>query len=260
LAIQFPRESHETNHPRFYSVCGSKRGLCVSLSASFTRLERFSYYPESRVKEIADGFRSRNLPCDVVWMDIDYMNGFRIFTFDPVGYPDPAGLSNYLHQRGFKGVWMIDPAAKFEPGYSIYDSGVQNNSWVKTKDGQEYHGRVWAGPSVFPDFTQPHVRDWWGDLYRDFLARSGADGVWNDMNEPSVFHGPQGTMPIDNRHEGGGELPAGTHEEYHNLYGLLMVNASRNRYPEMETPESTVCPVSIQFFWWLPVRGNLDRR
>jgi alpha-glucosidase len=99
---------------------------------------------------------------------------------------------------------------------------------VKTKDGQEYHGRVWAGPSVFPDFTQPHVRDWWGDLYRDFLARSGADGVWNDMNEPSVFDGPQGTMPIDNRHEGGGELPAGTHEEYHNLYGLLMVNASRN--------------------------------
>jgi alpha-glucosidase len=116
---------------------------------------RFSYYPESRVKEIADGFRSRNLPCDVVWMDIDYMNGFRIFTFDPVGYPDPAGLSNYLHQRGFKGVWMIDPAAKFEPGYSIYDSGVQNNVWVKIKDGQEYHGRVWAGPSVFPDSLSP---------------------------------------------------------------------------------------------------------
>ena len=189
---------------------------------------RFSYFPQSRVQEIADGFRSRNLPCDVIWMDIDYMDGFRIFTFDPVGYPDPAGLTNYLHQRGFKGVWMIDPAAKFEPGYSIYDSGVQNNSWVKTKDGQEYHGSVWAGPSVFPDFTQPKVRGWWGDLYRDFLVRSGADGVWNDMNEPSVFDGPQGTMPIDNRHEGGDGLPAGTHEEYHNLYGMLMVNASRD--------------------------------
>ena len=189
---------------------------------------RYSYYPQSKVKEIVDGFRSRNLPCDVVCMDIDYMNGFRIFTFDSVGFPDPAGLSSYLHQHGFKGVWMIDPAAKVEPGYSIYDSGVQNNVWVKTKDGQEYHGSVWAGPSVFPDFTQPRVRRWWGDLYGHFLVRSGADGVWNDMNEPSVFDGPQGTMPIDNRHEGGGELPAGTHEEYHNVYGLLMVKASRD--------------------------------
>jgi len=73
---------------------------------------RYSYYPQSKVKEIVDGFRSRNLPCDVVCMDIDYMNGFRIFTFDSVGFPDPAGLSSYLHQHGFKGVWMIDPAAK----------------------------------------------------------------------------------------------------------------------------------------------------
>jgi alpha-glucosidase len=188
---------------------------------------RYSYYPQSSVEKIADGFRSRNLPCDVIWMDIDYMHGFRIFTFDPVGYPDPAGLSDYLHQRGFKGVWVSDPAAKFEPGYSIYDSGVRNNAWVKTKDGQEYHGDLWSGPSVFPDFTQPHVRRWWGDLYRDFLVRSGADGVENDMDEPSVFPGPQETMPLDNRHEGGGDLPAGTHAEYHNLYGLLMVKASR---------------------------------
>ncbi|HZC36385.1 MAG TPA: TIM-barrel domain-containing protein, partial [Chthoniobacterales bacterium] len=189
---------------------------------------RYSYYPESRVKEIADGLRSRNIPCDGVWIDIDYLDRHRIFTFDPIGFPDPAGLSNYLHRHGFKDVWIVDPAAKVEPGYSIYDSGVQNNVWVKTKDGREYHGDMWAGQSVFPDFTQPRARQWWSDLCRDFLFRSGGDGVCNDMNEPSVFDGPQGTMPIDNRHEGGGDLPAGPHAEYHNLYGLLMVKSSRD--------------------------------
>ena len=166
---------------------------------------RWSYYPDTRVREIADGFRSRRIPCDVLWMDIDYMDGFRIFTFSKAGFPDPAGLSAYLHARGFKGVWMIDPGVKVDPAYSVYQSGGAHDAWVKTAGGRDFVGAVWPGPCVFPDFTRPKVRAWWGSLYGE-LTRAGVDGVWNDMNEPAVFDGPDKTMPEDNWHRGGGGL------------------------------------------------------
>jgi len=85
---------------------------------------------------------------------------------------------------------------------------------------------VWPGECSFPDFTMPETRSWWATLYQDFMA-TGIDGVWNDMNEPAVFNGPGGTMPDDNRHRGGGELPPDVHLRYHNVYGYLMVQASR---------------------------------
>ena len=187
---------------------------------------RYSYFPDSRVREIADGFRSRHIPCDVIWMDIDYMDHFRIFTFDKEKFPDPAATNNYLHEHGFKSIWMIDPGVKAEPGYAIYDSGSAAHTWVRTKDGAEYHGEVWPGQCAFPDFTSPEVRHWWSGLYGDFLAK-GVDGVWNDMNEPATFDGPDHSMPETNQHAGGGDLPAGPHLQYHNTFGMLMVRASR---------------------------------
>jgi len=90
---------------------------------------RWSYYPDSRVREIAEGFRARKIPCDVIWMDIDYMDGFRVFTFDPKGFSDPRGLNTFLHERGFKSVWMIDPGVKADPGYRVYDSGTAHDVW-----------------------------------------------------------------------------------------------------------------------------------
>jgi alpha-glucosidase len=187
---------------------------------------RFSYNPDSRVREIAGEFRNRQIPCDVIWMDIDYMDGFRVFTFDPKQFPDPKKLNDDLHAQGFHSIWMIDPGVKAEPGYSIYDSGRKNDVFVKTAAGEEYHGKVWPGACAFPDYTRPDVRTWWAGLYKPYMA-TGIDGVWNDMNEPSVLDGPDGTMPEDNRHEGGGDLTAGSHLQYHNVYGMLMVKASR---------------------------------
>ena len=187
---------------------------------------RYSYYPDAKVREIADRFRRDNLPCDVIWLDIDYMNGFRIFTFDPAKFPDPKSTNDYLHQEGFHSVWMIDPGVKKDPGYAVYDSGSAKDLWVRKKDGSPFVGKVWPGDCVFPDFTMPLTRQWWAGFYKDFLA-NGIDGVWNDMDEPSVFYVPDGTMPEDNVHRGGGELPAGPHLLYHNVYGMLMVSASR---------------------------------
>lgn len=188
---------------------------------------RYSYNPDSRVRQIADTFRAKQIPCDVIWLDIDYMNGFRIFTFDPNQFPDPKGLNRYLHDAGYKSIWMIDPGVKRDPGYFVYDSGTREDVWVKDASGNSFVGPVWPGDCVFPDFTMPSVRLWWSGLYADFMAQ-GIDGIWNDMNEPAVFNEKTGgTMPLDCQHRGGGLLKPGPHIQYHNVYGMLMVQASR---------------------------------
>lgn len=187
---------------------------------------RFSYTPASRVIEVADTFRIKRIPCDVMWMDIDYMDGYRIFTFNPQTFPDPAALNRDLHIRGFHSAWMIDPGAKVDSTYFVYKSGTANDVWVKTAQGKEFHGDAWPGTCAFPDFTQPKTVRWWADLYKDFLDR-GVDGVWNDVNEPQISNTPTGTMPEDNKHLGGDKIPAGPHLKYHNVYGYLMVKASR---------------------------------
>lgn len=146
---------------------------------------RFSYTPDSRVVEIADTFRIKRIPCDGIWMDIDYMDGFRIFTFDPKTFSDPKALNRDLHLRGFHSTWMIDPGAKIDPDYFVYKSGTENDVWIKTSKGEEYHGKAWPGMAAFPDFTSPKVRTWWKNLYKDFIAQ-GADGIWNDVNKPDI--------------------------------------------------------------------------
>ena len=188
---------------------------------------RYSYRSDAEVREIADEYRKRRLPCDVIWMDIHYMDGYRIFTFDPKNFPYPKATNDYLHQHGFHSVWMIDPGVKVDPDYAIYESGTRHDLWVKTKKGKEYHGEVWPGLCAFPDFTMPATRQWWSDLYADFMAH-GIDGVWNDMNEPAVFKTADLTMPEDNWHRGGGFLEAGPHKLYHNVYGMLMAMATRD--------------------------------
>ena len=187
---------------------------------------RFSYQPDTRVKEIADLLRYHRIPSDVIWMDIDYMDGYKIFTFNPKEFPEPKKLNDYLHQNHFKTVYMIDPGVKVEQGYFVDDQGTEADYWVKDKDGKPFVGNVWPGECHFPDFTRPEVRMWWATLYKDYMAQ-GIDGVWNDMNEPSVFGGPETSMPADNRHLGGDGLSAGSHLRYHNVYGLNMVKASQ---------------------------------
>lgn len=188
---------------------------------------RFSYVPESRAREVADTFRKKHIPCDVMWFDINYMDGFRIFTISENEFADPKAFNSYLHDNGFKTVYMIDPGVKVDDNYFVYSSGKRNDVFVKDAYGNEFHGKVWPGDCAFPDFTRPETRSWWGTLYKDFLA-TGIDGIWNDMNEPSVFGGPGGTMPESCIHRGGGNLPAGRHAMWHNAYGRLMVEASRN--------------------------------
>ncbi|MBQ0062309.1 MAG: DUF5110 domain-containing protein [Bacteroidales bacterium] len=187
---------------------------------------RYSYYPDTRVKDIVDSMRIERIPCDVVWMDIHYMDAFRVFTFDPQRFPDPKGLQDYVHNQKMKTVYMIDPGVKVEDGYFVYDQAKTNDYFIKKPDGSVFTGRVWPGDCNFPDYTRHEVRSWWSGITRDFMLK-GADGLWNDMNEPAVFEGINKTMDEDAIHEGSeGYLPD-SHLRYHNIYGMNMVRASK---------------------------------
>ncbi|QKK08826.1 MAG: DUF5110 domain-containing protein [Planctomycetota bacterium] len=196
---------------------------------------RYSYFPDSRVLEVARGFRERNIPADVIWMDIDYMDGFRVFTFDPEGFRSPRYTNNKLAEIGFRNVWMLDPGIKVDEDYFVYNSGTKRNIWVKSAAGTgntDYVGEVWPGDCVFPDYTNSIAREWWSGIVSDFV-RLGIDGLWNDMNEPAVFNVESKTMPLDNIHRADEDLGGqGPHAKYHNIYGMQMVRATRDGYME----------------------------
>ncbi|GAY61523.1 hypothetical protein CUMW_210600, partial [Citrus unshiu] len=184
---------------------------------------RWSYDSDKRVREICRTFREKGIPCDVIWMDIDYMDGFRCFTFDKAY---PKSLANDLHLNGFKAIWMLDPGIKHEDGYFVYDSGSKIDVWIWKADGTPFIGEVWPGPCVFPDYTQSKVRSWWASLVRDFVY-NGVDGIWNDMNEPAAFKSVTKTMPERNIHRGLDEIGGcQNHLSYHNVYGMLMARST----------------------------------
>jgi len=185
---------------------------------------RYSYYPESCVRFIADNFRQRQIPCDALFLDIDYMDGYRVFTWDKSRFPDPPRLLADLRKQGFKVVTIIDPGIKVDPNYRAYAQGVAEGNFVKKPDGQLYIGKVWPGDSAFPDFTSEKVRAWWGSLYKG-LIDDGVAGFWNDMNEPSIFDVPSKTMDLDAIFDDHGLHSP--HAKIHNVYGMLMSEATR---------------------------------
>ena len=192
---------------------------------------RWSYFPDTKVKEVAFEFRKRNIPCDVIYLDIDYMEGFRCFTFSKEYFPDPLGMTIELEAAGFKTVVIIDPGIKVDPEYRIYTEGLKNDYFCRRQDGALMEGDVWPGKCVFPDFTNHKVREWWSGLFGE-LTDKGVRGVWNDMNEPAVFE--IGTFPEDVRHDFDGE-PC-SHRKAHNVYGHLMAKATFKGLKKFQMP------------------------
>jgi alpha-glucosidase len=184
---------------------------------------RYSYYPESQVREIAAEFRKRKIPADVIYLDIDYQKGNRPFTVDPERFPHFQQMVKDLRDEGFKIVAITDLHIAELPGYKPYDEGIKSDYFVKNRDGSVYVGKVWPGDSVFPDFTRDQVRRWWGTLYSDFV-NDGIRGFWNDMNEPSVFAVPSKTMPLDVVHSVDGRKT--DHREIHNVFGMENARAT----------------------------------
>ena len=185
---------------------------------------RYSYMTQERVLEVAARLRKDQIPADAIYLDIDFQDHNRPFSVNRAAFPDLAGMIAQLKAEDFHVVMITDLHIARLPGqgYFAYDSGVAGDHFVKDPDGSVYSGKVWPGPSVFPDFTRAQTRAWWGTLYRTFM-HDGADGFWNDMNEPSVFDTATATMPLDVVHridEPGFAARTATHAEIHNVYGM----------------------------------------
>jgi alpha-glucosidase len=188
---------------------------------------RWSYEPESRVREIVRNFRLRNIPCDAIYLDIDYMDGYRCFTINKEKFPHFHQMIADFAAVGMKVITIIDPGIKQDPGYWVYDEGLKGNHFVKLPDGSSYTGEVWPGVCVFPDFTRDETRAWWGTLYK-MLVEAGVKGFWNDMNEPAVFVNTDDqvvrTMALDAIHDDRGQMTS--HRKSHNVYGMLMARGT----------------------------------
>ncbi|MGL5506730.1 MAG: TIM-barrel domain-containing protein, partial [Paraclostridium sp.] len=181
---------------------------------------RWAYCPEENVMDIARKFREKDIPCDTLYLDIEYMDGFRVFTWDNEKFKNPKNMIDNLKNDGFKLVTIIDPGVKVDKGYSVYDEGLKNNYYATNKDGIPHIGWVWPGHSVFPDFMNSEVRNWWASNQR-IMMDYGVAGIWNDMNEPANL-GVE--LPLDLKFDRDGE--AVEHKEVHNVYGHMMDKAT----------------------------------
>ncbi|MBK8253773.1 MAG: DUF5110 domain-containing protein [Polyangiaceae bacterium] len=185
---------------------------------------RWGYSPDTKVLQIAAELRSRNIPADGLWLDIQHMDGFRSFTWDPLTFPDPSALTSSLAAQGFHTVAIVDPGIKVDPNWDVYTTGVAEGYFLKDESGEPYVGEVWPGPSVFPDFSNPAVRDYWGELLPRTLDE-GVSGLWIDMNEPSNFTGEKGgTVPNSLTCHGDGIST--TMAEMHNVYAAYEAKAT----------------------------------
>src|SRR6267154_1131311 len=187
---------------------------------------RYSYYPESRAREIVKTLREKKIPADAIYLDIDYQQGYAPFTINREYFPTFEKMISDFRAQGMHTILITDPHIKKDPqhGYAPYDSGMKNDVFVKNPDGSVYVGVVWPGESVFPDFTLTRAREWWGGLYKDFVGM-GAAGFWNDMDEPALFERADKTMPLDTVHR----LDDGTsldHRAIHNVFGMQNVRAT----------------------------------
>src|SRR5438552_6913765 len=185
---------------------------------------RYGYETRPRVEEVARTFRRKRIPCDVIYLDIHHMDGYRVFTFGKA-FPRPAQLIEQLTRRGFKVVMIVDPGVKDDPHFGVLKRGLA--AWAFVKDSrkkQDYVGEVWPGPSRFPDFLNESARRWWGSEQAR-LQKLGVAGFWNDMNEPANFALSGKTLPENCLHET--DYGPMLHAEAHNLYGMQMARASR---------------------------------
>jgi alpha-glucosidase len=204
---------------------------------------RWSYYPDTMVEEVVRQYRARDLPLDVIHLDIDYMQGYRVFTFDTSRFRNPKALTDKLRTQGIKLITIVDPGVKHQPStksatqitsphpalelqnqrYYVFDQGLEKNLFQRRKNGDLFVPRVWPGESVFVDYTLPDARRWWGDLHRAYVD-NGIAGIWNDMNEPSDFIDQSGKNQLDVVSYDDGEKS--THAKNRNVFGLLMAQAT----------------------------------
>ncbi|XP_045627336.1 neutral alpha-glucosidase C isoform X1 [Ursus americanus] len=189
---------------------------------------RWNYEDEQDVKAVDAGFDEHDIPYDVMWLDIEHTEGKRYFTWDKKRFPNPRRMQELLRSKNRKLVVISDPHIKIDPDYSVYVKAKEQGFFVRNHEGGDFEGVCWPGLSSYLDFTNPKVREWYSGLFM-FSAYQGSTDIlyiWNDMNEPSVFRGPELTMQKNAIHHGNWE-----HRELHNIYGF---------YQQMATAEGLI--------------------
>lgn len=202
-----------------YANLTGKMSLPPRWSLGFQQC-RYSYYPDKEVLSVAKTFRDKGIPADVIYLDIHYMDAYKVFTWHQERFPDPKALAAELKALGFHLVLILDPGVKIEKGYAPYEEALQNDLLVKYPDGSHYAGQVWPGWSHFPDFTKAAAREWWGNALQDLLD-TGIEGYWNDMNEPAAW-GQHLPDLIEFDYDGEGA----THKKARNVYGFNMARST----------------------------------
>jgi alpha-glucosidase len=182
---------------------------------------RWGYDSQQQLLDIAQNFRSKKLPADVMVSDIPYMDNYKVFTWNPKGFPQPKAMMDQLKTLGFDMVTIIDPGIKIEKGYQAYEEGLAQQHFVKYPGGKVYTGHVWPGRCHFPDFTKTATQEWWGKSFKAGYTDIGIRGFWNDMNEPAAWG-----REFPNLIEFGDGVNKKTLFSVKNAYGLLMSKAT----------------------------------
>ena len=156
---------------------------------------RWGYTTADDFRKAADGYRENNIPIDMVYMDIDYMEDYKDFTVNQENFPDFEAYVNEMKEKGIHLVPIIDAGVKVEAGYDVYEEGVEKNYFCKREDGSDFVSAVWPGWTHFPDVLNADARAWFGQKYERLISK-GIDGFWNDMNEPAMFCTPEGVAEL----------------------------------------------------------------
>jgi len=180
---------------------------------------RWNYNNIEDVKQVNEGFEEHDIPMDVLWLDIEHTDDKKYFTWHPREFKEPEEMLNHISHFGRKMVTIVDPHIKKKDSYYIYEEMKNQDFLIKDEDGGEFKGWCWPGDSVWPDFSDPTMRLYWGQQFKleNYKGSTKDLFTWNDMNEPSVFSGPEITMPKSNLHADGWE-----HRDLHNIYGYYV--------------------------------------
>jgi alpha-glucosidase len=251
--VWFGAEGGEMNYYFFYGPSIKKilgryadltgRMPMPPLWALGNQQSRWSYYPDKMVEEVVQTYRQHDLPLDVLHLDIDYMQGYRVFTWDRDRFPNPKVLTDKLRERGVKVVTIVDPGVKHQRAskkaasadskapelqsqdqrYYVFEQGIERDYFQKRTNGELFVPKVWPGESAFVDYTLPDAREWWGSLHRAYTD-NGVAGIWNDMNEPADFVDQTGKNQMDVVSYDEGENS--THAKNRNVFAFLMARAT----------------------------------
>ncbi len=152
---------------------------------------RWGYFNKDSIEKVLSSHEKAEIPLDMIYLDIDYMDSFKDFTIDNTRFPDFSNFVSYMKDKGIHLIPIIDAAVKVENEYQVYEEGKKDGYFCKDENGDDYIVGVWPGKSVLPDFLNEKAAKFFGNKYK-ILTDMGIDGFWNDMNEPAIFYSDKG--------------------------------------------------------------------